>query len=587
MKRLARISQIIVVSLLLSTATMAQNQSFTHTVKQGETVYSIAKVYNITIQDIYDLNPNASNGIRIGESLRIPQKGQPVGHHFHTIAKGETLYSLTNKYHISAEELSAANPGLTANNFKAGQVIIIPESKNRVQTPQKNNQATEVPQRKNYREMYTAKRKETIFGIARKFGLTTEELVAANPKMQAVDYKLKKGEIICIPYPDSGQTANQPQPQQQATEADRKVLSANKGPEKYTSLSVGVILPFKKGNSESAKMIEFYQGILLAIDQIRQEGVSVEVYTYDSGSTATSMKQILTQEGLSNTDVIFGPLYASQIPVLSEYCQKRRIKLVVPFTGQFDAVFKNPYIYAANAPKSYQHGEAYELVKSRFSAYNVVVLDAMENNQDDKQFTDGLRNALKSQGQTTKNLSLYADELAIAKTLSTTKKNLIVPTSASIKTLNILFPKLKSFAEAYPQYEISMFGFPEWQTYTDTQLDYFYHFDTYIYSPFYRNPFSSKTNTFEKEFAQWFKKPLINSFPRFGMMGFDLGYFFLKGLSQYGASFDDKIDQIRTTPLQHDFTFTRCSNWGGFINKKIELIHYTPNKTIEIIEFTK
>lgn len=586
MKRLARIPQIIAVSLLLSTAAMAQTPSFTHTVKQGETVYSIAKVYNITIQDIYDLNPNASNGIRIGESLRIPQKGQPAGHHFHTIAKGETLYSLTNKYQVSAEELSAANPGLTADNFKAGQVIIIPASKNRPKEPAKTNQTAVNPQKK-YREMYTAKRKETIFGIARNFGLTTEELIAANPKMQAADYKLKKGEVICIPYPNSQQTTGQTTTQQQATESIKKVLSENKGPEKYSSLSVGVILPFKKGNSESAKMIEFYQGILLAIDKIRQEGVSVEVYAYDSGTTASNIEQVLTQEGLSNTDVIFGPLYASQIPALSEYCQKRRIKLVVPFTGQFDAVFKNPYIYAANAPKSYQHGETYELVKSRFSSYNIVILDAMENDQNDKQFTDGLRNALKSQSQATKNLSLYADELAIAKALSTTKKNLIVPNSASIKTLNILFPKLKSFVEAYPQYEISMFGFPEWQTYTDTQLDYFYHFDTYIYSPFYRNPFSPKTNTFEKEFAQWFKKPLINSFPRFGMMGYDLGYFFLKGLSQYGVSFDDKISQVQTTPLQHDFTFTRCSNWGGFINKKIELIHYTPNKTIEIIEFTK
>lgn len=587
MKRLARISQLIAMSLLLSTATMAQNPSFTHTVKQGETVYSIAKVYNITIQDIYQLNPNAKTGIRTGEELRIPQKGHPNSLQYHTIAKGETLYSLTVKYHVSAEALAEANPGLTADNFRAGQVIIIPQATQQPTTTVPQKPATANPKKPEYREMYTAKRKETLFGIARKFGLTTEELVAANPKMQVSNYKLKKGEVICIPYPEDEGHAESTPARQQAEKTVESVLMPKQGPQKYASLSVGVILPFKKGNSESAKMIEFYQGILLAIDKIRQEGVSVEVYTYDSGSTASSMKQVLTEEGLSSTDIIFGPLYASQIPVLSEYCQKRRIKLVVPFTGQFDAVFKNPYIYAANAPKSYQFGEAYELVKSRFGSYNVIILDAMENDQNDKQFTEGLRNALKSQGQTTQNLSLYADELALSRVLSTTRKNLIVPTSASIKTLNILFPKLKSFTETFPQYEISMLGFPEWQTYTDTQLDYFYQFDTYIYSPFYRNPFSSKTNAFEKEFAEWFKKPLINSFPRFGMMGYDLGYFFLKGLSQYGASFNSKIDKIRTTPLQHDFTFTRCSNWGGFINNKIELIHYTPGKTIEVIEFSK
>ena len=60
---------------------------------------------------------------------------------------------------------------------------------------------TVMAQTQPYREMHKVKKKETLFGIAQKYGITVDELTKANPEMQMPDYKLKKGDYIYIPYP--------------------------------------------------------------------------------------------------------------------------------------------------------------------------------------------------------------------------------------------------------------------------------------------------------------------------------------------------------------------------------------------------
>ena len=102
---------------------------FMHTVTKGQSLYSIASMYNVTIDEIVRLNPGSEERIKAGEALKIPQKednGQPA---YHTIQAGETLYKLTVHYGVSAQDICRANPGLSAKNFRIGQVIAIPAKK--------------------------------------------------------------------------------------------------------------------------------------------------------------------------------------------------------------------------------------------------------------------------------------------------------------------------------------------------------------------------------------------------------------------------------------------------------------------------
>jgi LysM repeat protein len=127
-------------SLLLFSAQWASAQAdsyFLHTVTKGQGLYSISRMYGVTEEAIIALNPGSETVIKVGEQLRIPQNKvvetttttQNEEARFHTIKTGETLYRLTVIYNLTAKEICDANPGLSAESFKVGQVVTIPKKK--------------------------------------------------------------------------------------------------------------------------------------------------------------------------------------------------------------------------------------------------------------------------------------------------------------------------------------------------------------------------------------------------------------------------------------------------------------------------
>lgn len=91
-------------------------------------------------------------------------------------------------YNVSAKDICEANPGLSAENFRIGQVILIPQKKEEqtataTQTPteQTTIQGPVVPKCK---DMHKVKRKETIFSVSREYGISEQELIAANPELK-------------------------------------------------------------------------------------------------------------------------------------------------------------------------------------------------------------------------------------------------------------------------------------------------------------------------------------------------------------------------------------------------------------------
>lgn len=578
MKHLKPFFALFVSMSLYATASWAQTPFFTHTVEAGETVYSIAKIYHVTTEDIYQLNPEVRNGLRSGSTLKIPQnKTDQKFSRFHTIAKGETLYQLTQLYQVSAEDICLANPGLTASNFKAGEVIVIPPSQGSTASKAKTPQNTLGVLNTGCKEMHRVKRRETLFSIARDYKITTEELIQANPEMKDPDFKLKRGSLVCIPYPAS-QTA-------QKTPTNQELFPQQAGPEKMRQITMGVLLPLKQNNSEGEKMVEFYQGLLLAVEDLKNQGTSVTVYTYDCGKSIAEMQSVLSRPGLADADIIFGPLSAQQIPTLGYFCKQKKIKLVVPFTSQCDEVYKNPYLYVSNVPKTTLYEEAYKLIQDQFSSCHFVLWNSGEQQKDDLAFVQGLKKMLNARGIPFKEVSAGGQSLQNG--LVSGRKNIIVPNSASLQALNRLSAELNTAKTARPECRFSLLGHPEWQTYTTSQQENFFRFDTYIYTSFYKNMNQALCAPFENRFKQDFHTGLQNTYPSFGMLGYDLGRFFLKGMAEHGSAFNDKISTLKTTPLQNDFYFKRASNWSGFINNKAELIHYTPQKKIDVIEFTR
>lgn len=569
-----------------------ENQSyFLHTIEKGQSLYSIASMYGVSQSEIIKLNPGSDQKIFIGRSLRIPRSAANVQKEtYHTIEAGETLYRLTVKYNVSAKAIVDANPGLSAENFRIGQVIRIPST---AEAGTAGSEAditvtvdTEIPGpvQSRCRDMHKVKRKETVFSISREYGISEAELVAANPELKG-ETKIKRGTYLCIPYPKA-QVEQSMKPQDIPT--DSELFSENKkATERYTTIKAAIILPFLDGvsKSESARMVEYYEGLLMAVDSLKRKGTSIDLYTYNSGPESSSLNALLGKSEMKNMDIIFGPLYQQHIKPLADFAKKHDTRLVIPFTSKDNTVFQNPAVYQINTPQSYLYSEVYDHFVRQFPNANVIFIEASQGTKDKAEFIKGLKDELRNRAIPMKSLKEDVTAASLKTVLRADRENIFIPTSGSNLTLNNILPQLTMLVREQPDSRIHLFGYPEWQTYTKDHLEAFFELDTYFYSSFYTNNLLPAAINFTKNYRRWYGKDMDERYPKFGMLGFDTGYFFLRGLSRYGSAFEKNMQELDLVPIQTGFKFQRVNNWGGFINKKVFFVHFTKNYELVKLDY--
>ena len=582
---------------------MAQTTSghFVHTVTKGQSLYSIASMYNVSIADIVKLNPGSDVRIRDGQTLKIPQTGADNQIVFHTIQPGETLYKLSVKYSVSVERICRANPGLSAKNFRFGQVIAIPpktkslasaETKPVETAPVVQEEKKDEPLKPKCREMHKVQRKETIYSISRMYGITEDELIAANPEIKGE--KLKRGKFLCIPYAQAKtETPSPVVPSQQAesTMTDEQLFDKNKvESKKFATIKAAIVLPFNTDESgtrdEQVRMVEYYEGFLMAVDSLKKRGVSLDLYTYDSGKTTASVNNILNKPEMKEMDIIFGPAHADQVKPMADFAEENNIRLVVPFASKGDDVFNNPFVYQINTPQSYLYSEVYEHYLRKFPNAHVVFVDAETGHTDKDEFIKGLKEELKNKQISFKELKGEAiNPEGMKLVVDSLRENVIIPTSGKSVVLTKVLPQLIITTREHPNYNMKLFGYPEWQTYTDDYLASFFEMDTYFYSSFYTNNLFPAAVQFIQAYRKWFSKDMSNTFPKYGMLGFDTAFFFLQGLHMHGSNFEEYMNQMQVTPIQTGFKFERANNWGGFINRKVFFVNFTKNYELIKLDF--
>ena len=192
----------------LTTAAAAQTSYKSHNVKQGETVFSIAKQYGVTEEAIYRLNPDARKGIQENNILIIPAQDdqqnyseQVVDFTRHRVKRKETLFSIAQKYGVTVEDIKKYNKQLYSEQLRKGDRIMIPVLTRTVVVTTDNNTGntgTELDTTvlKDTTKTHTVLPKETKYGIARKYGISISELEAMNPNMGDT---LQMGVVLKVP----------------------------------------------------------------------------------------------------------------------------------------------------------------------------------------------------------------------------------------------------------------------------------------------------------------------------------------------------------------------------------------------------
>ncbi|RHU23763.1 LysM peptidoglycan-binding domain-containing protein [Parabacteroides sp. TM07-1AC] len=548
---------------------------FYHTIERGQTVYSIATMYGVTVDDIYRLNPESRESIKAGATLKIPQRdagSAPMGNAednflYHTIQPKETLYSLSIRYAVPGPDIIEANPGLSTSTFTIGKTIRIPA------TPIESLPTKEVKSVTKDIE-YTVAKKETMYRICRKFNISSTELIKRNPELKN---GVKAGMVIKIPV-ETKETVTETAPVMHERDVNA-LLSVPKKIERVNMIKVALLLPFMtnepRPSSNTQRFIEYYEGMLLAVDSLRNSGCSIELSVFDTGNGTKKIKEILKEDALKEANLIIGAVQNDQIAPVAEFAEKNNIKYVIPFTSKNDDVLSNANIFQVNTPHSYLYAKASQASCDLFANDNIILLK-VPGTEEKADFIKALKAEMKQRNISWRELTYSADTFPVEMEamLSKDKRSVIIPTSGSLEALSKFKSPLRMLAETKPEFNITMFGYPEWQTYTNECLDDFFALNTYIYSFFYADNLSPEVSNFYSKYKTWYSKNLINIFPKYGILGFDTGMFFFDAVRKYGANFENNLGNIHYKGIQTCFDFERVNNWGGFINTSTFIVHY-------------
>ena len=476
---------------------------FYHTIERGQTVYSIAAMYNVSVDAIHKLNPGSKDSIQAGSQLKVPQISG--SYFFHTIQPKETLFSVSKLYQMKGEDITEVNPGLSVETFTIGKTIRIPT--NKVTSPVKDSNE-----------------------------FATEALL--NPILEGKAIKNVKIALL---------------------------------------LPIGLKENTTAANASKNRMVEYYEGFLLALEELKKKGISVNLQVHDIGSKNV-VASVLKKEEMQNIHLLIGGLADEDIKLMSNFAKDKGIPYVIPFTSKSEEVLNNHNVIQINTPQSHLHSKTSLAFYDKYKASNILFFDLAKD-------TDklGLIGVIKADLDTRrvpyKTISTLKD---VTSMLSEHTNTVFIPSDDSVETLTKLISALKAAKEKNPKLSISLFGHPSWQVYTAKYSADFFRLNANFYTIFYADPTSSAIKSFHNKYNSWYSRELINRFPKYGILGYDTGMFFIQLLNRYGTSYDVNINKLKYKGVQTDFHFERVNNWSGFINTNTYFVEFGADYKINI-----
>ncbi|EGC20236.1 amino acid ABC transporter substrate-binding protein [Prevotella multiformis] len=430
-----------------------------------------------------------------------------------------------------------------------------------------------------WRDQHKVKRKETIFGIAKEYGITIPQLLEANPSMKQPGYELKKGELIFVPFSKEGDF----KPDGTIMgKTGRTAKPANPvAPVPVNAVRVGIMLPLHNQDGDGRRMVEYYRGVLLALDQLKSEGITTDVHAWNVPK-GTDIHTTLLEPNAAKLDIIFGPLYSEQVKPLADFCRNNGIKLVIPFSTTSNEVGSNPNVFQVYQTDATLNNKAIAAFLERFQkSHHPVFINCKDASSQVGDFTSSLRRQLELQKIKYDLTSTSSSATDFSKHFDATRPNVVIVNSEKSPQLNEVFAKLDQMKKTRPGIAVSLFGYNQWFVYQDYDLDQFFRYNTYIPSTYYYNKAADKTKSLEAKYSERYGEPMSKQYiPRMALTGYDQAEFFVRGLKAYGKNFKGTAAEVKYRPLQTRYDFVRVGQ-GGYVNDHFQLVHFKTDQTME------
>lgn len=574
---------------------------FVHIVRKGDTLYSISKLYGVSEEDIRQSNAAVADGLKIDQTLKIPvsekqlatgEKRRKKEFIAHKIKAGQTLYAIARNYNISVATLMEDNPSLNPQSLTIGETIWVRrselDSSSEQQTQAEIVEYTETLNKTadDGYKYYVVQPGETIYSLSRKYGITEAEFAELND----ISNGLKAGAMIRVPMPKEDSVAlidaaadKQPDAVTEIHSSDENIVFSKIATAE--DLNIALMLPMNVNSRPNASYVEFYQGFLLGLEKLKEQGVgNVQLSVYNTQHDPLKVKEIVSSESFASTDLIVGPVYEDELQPVTEFARAHSVPVVSPLANITST--KSPALFQLSPDPECKYDKIADLIDGSRDIYLLYAATY------DTEFEQEIQARLQGKSVT-------------AYTYSFDQKSIFTPKSANavaiegveeilkndrpalfivlanhetdvdriLGTLSSAKVSLTERSESCGKYVV--LGSSRWSRFSNIDPTTYFNNDVVMVATYHAKRDSALVREFDSRYIESF-----NMLPSlYAYRGYDTAMIFGLGMrSEIEYSMLDKV----YAPLQTGYKFFQTESGGKYINREWVRINYNSNHTITL-----
>lgn len=538
----------------------------------------------------------------IANSLDLPTKSiRGKDYYYYQVQPKETIYTVSHKLGLSKQDILKFNPS-AIDGVRAYDTLYFPVSEF---SDGESSDAVELIS-------HEVKRGETVYGICRKYNISTQELVKHNP---SVKDGVKRGDVLSIPVKltatvkdesdqkddvadkksqrtqliedlesDGGLNRVKPPQIDHVNAVVEEIIEVESIDSIYTNdsispLDIAVMLPFMlddaKPGRQAQLFTEFYKGLLVALNNA-PENAPINIKAYDTADSLARVKTLLERDEMAQMDIIITPNNSQQINLIDQFCKENDCYLLNAFDVKNNCYETDSNVLQTLIPQQQMYDKAIDFFISEYANYTPVFLKNLEKVSDKAQFVRQLKSRLDAENRKYREIN-YNDVLTaenIAR-LDSTKSYVFVPLSASRSDLSDIMYMLNAFYESCPDSSsVRLFGYPEWVTFQGAIKEKLHKLNTSIYSRFSYGVESPVKEELDREFERWYGEKMMQAIPQQGLLGYDIMMYILNSIYENDGNF---VPENKYEGVQDAFYFEHINGAVGYCNNVIYIINYQPD----------
>ena len=557
---------------------------YLHTVQPGQTLYSICKAYGANIDEVKSLNDKKDNALSLYEVLKVPYTDpfvqQDDKFYYHKVVKGETFYSIARLYKIKPKRLLKFNEGYAQNQpLAVGAVVKLPlaeidlsvlgEEEIEASVGKKQEIRPERPVRN---ESVKKVEEASVTDILQKALMQKNEKTEQEPEKETTTVI---GATDKMEIPDYISEVVMP--------VDPFVKVALLLPFSAKDYPVFVDTLVEKMpvqiSARSEQFISFYEGVLLAVDSLKNQGYKVNLKVFDTERSAEKMYTMVDEIDRFHPDLIIGPVYGSVYKALMDDLTNKNIPVIYPLSSRSEEFGVYPDFIQVNPSMKALTVAMSDWLREEAEEANLVCLNLTGNEvshsdlEDIRLFKEYMHRIGSMNFYDWNTSAVPLDGLRLQ--LLPDRENIIIlPTTKEAEVSKIL-PVLSALTDGY---RITVVGFPEWQAFTSVDHETYFKLNTKIFT------YSYVDNTTEpaKRFALKYRKYFYTEPNNLAYKAFDMSLYFIELAAKYR---DRTLDALEFYPRNGDFSrfyFQKMEGQAGKENQGFYIVNFGSDYRLKI-----